>query len=209
MTGLLPQVFAGLVIRRGVAADAKLTQGWSEPLKLDSRRASDWIGRWAYRRIGHGSASQFFSSEFKRQLAKEFLDGRAGLHELARRHSLSRNLIRLWIRKYEAGEFTDELAERGVVGANRPNFANPLCARFPYVRPHAIGGVPIRGVGRCRGPGRGNCNPLIAQPLLTSSRGALGSSFQFPKADNSAFLNNSYHPSQWTRPPSYEIRHSL
>ena len=52
-----------------------------------------------------------FSSEFKRQIAKEFLDGRAGLHELARRHSLSRNLIRLWIRKYEAGEFTDELAE--------------------------------------------------------------------------------------------------
>src|SRR5271169_69575 len=52
-----------------------------------------------------------FSSEFKRQLATEFLDGRAGLHELARRYSLSRNLLRLWIRKYEAGEFTDELAE--------------------------------------------------------------------------------------------------
>jgi transposase-like protein len=50
-------------------------------------------------------------SEFKRQLAKEFLDGWAGLHKLARRHSLLRNLIRLWIRKYEAGEFTDELAE--------------------------------------------------------------------------------------------------
>lgn len=27
------------------------------------------------------------------------------------RCSLSRNLIRLWVRKYEAGEFTDELAE--------------------------------------------------------------------------------------------------
>ena len=52
-----------------------------------------------------------FSSEFKRQIAKEFLDGHAGLHELARRHGLSRNLIRIWIRKYEAGEFTDELAE--------------------------------------------------------------------------------------------------
>ena len=52
-----------------------------------------------------------FSSEFKRQLSREFLEGRAGMHELARRHSLSRNLIRLWIRKYEAGEFTDELAE--------------------------------------------------------------------------------------------------
>ena len=52
-----------------------------------------------------------FSSEFKRQLSREFLEGRAGMHELARRYSLSRNLIRLWIRKYEAGEFTDELAE--------------------------------------------------------------------------------------------------
>jgi hypothetical protein len=30
-------------------------------------------------------------------------------------------------------------------GANRPNFADPLCARFPYVRPHAIGGTPIGG----------------------------------------------------------------
>lgn len=33
------------------------------------------------------------------------------MHELARRYSLSRNLIRFWIRKYEAGKFTDELAE--------------------------------------------------------------------------------------------------
>jgi transposase-like protein len=46
-----------------------------------------------------------FSSEFKRQTAKEFLNDRAGLHELACRHSLSRNLIRFWVRKYEAGEF--------------------------------------------------------------------------------------------------------
>jgi hypothetical protein len=48
--------------------------------------------------------------QFKRQVAREFLDGRAGLHELARRYSLSRNLIRLWIRKDEDGEFNDELA---------------------------------------------------------------------------------------------------
>ncbi len=46
------------------------------------------------------------------KLAKEFLNGRAGLHELARRYSLSCNLIRLWVRKYEAGEFTDEMAEK-------------------------------------------------------------------------------------------------
>jgi transposase-like protein len=63
-------------------------------------------GGWAMAR--HRS----FGSEFKRQLAKEFLDGRPGLHELARRHSHSRNLIRLWIRKYETGEFSDEMARR-------------------------------------------------------------------------------------------------
>ena len=46
-----------------------------------------------------------FSSEFKRRIAQEFLEGRTGMHELARRHNLSRNLIRLWVRKHEAGEF--------------------------------------------------------------------------------------------------------
>jgi hypothetical protein len=33
------------------------------------------------------------------------------MHELARHYSLSRNLIRLCVRKYEAREFTDDLAE--------------------------------------------------------------------------------------------------
>jgi transposase-like protein len=66
--------------------------------------------------FGSRSKLQF---EFKRQLAKEFLDGRAGLHELALRRSLSRNLIRLWIRRYEADEFTDELTEaRHVAGTS-------------------------------------------------------------------------------------------
>jgi transposase len=51
------------------------------------------------------------SLEFKRRIAQEFLEGRAGMHELARRHNLSRNLIRLWIQKFEAGELSDDLAD--------------------------------------------------------------------------------------------------
>ena len=43
-----------------------------------------------------------FSSEFKRLISREFLERPAGMHEQARRYSLSRNLIRLWVRKYEA-----------------------------------------------------------------------------------------------------------
>ncbi len=49
------------------------------------------------------------SVEFKRQVAQDYLAGET-LHSLARRHDLSRNLIRIWIQKFEAGAFDDEAA---------------------------------------------------------------------------------------------------
>ena len=47
------------------------------------------------------------SIEFKRQVAQEYLAGET-LHGLAKRHDLSRNLIRIWVEKYEAGAFDDD-----------------------------------------------------------------------------------------------------
>jgi transposase-like protein len=41
-----------------------------------------------------------FSLEFKRQVALDFLEKRMGVRELARKHSLSRNLLNQWVRKY-------------------------------------------------------------------------------------------------------------
>jgi transposase len=52
-----------------------------------------------------------FSFEFKRQVVLDFLEGRAELRGLARQHSLSRHLIRLWIQKYEAGQLNDEVVD--------------------------------------------------------------------------------------------------
>ena len=49
------------------------------------------------------------SIAFKRQIVQEYLAGET-LHGLARRHDLSRTLIRIWVDKYEAGAF-DEDAE--------------------------------------------------------------------------------------------------
>ena len=49
------------------------------------------------------------SIEFKRQVAQEFIAGET-LHALAKRHDVSRNLIRVWVRKLETGAF-DEDAE--------------------------------------------------------------------------------------------------
>jgi transposase len=47
------------------------------------------------------------SIEFKRQVAQEFLAGET-LHGLAKRHDISRNLIRVWVEKYEAGAFDED-----------------------------------------------------------------------------------------------------
>ena len=44
------------------------------------------------------------SIEFKRQVAQEFIAGET-LHGLAARHGVSRNLIRVWVMKFEAGAF--------------------------------------------------------------------------------------------------------
>jgi transposase len=45
--------------------------------------------------------------EFKRQVAQEFIAGET-LHGLAKRHDISRNLIRIWVQKYEAGAFDED-----------------------------------------------------------------------------------------------------
>ena len=49
-----------------------------------------------------------YSLDFKRQVAESYLSGEGTYHGLARQHDISRNLIRLWVAKYEAGEFDDE-----------------------------------------------------------------------------------------------------
>ena len=48
-----------------------------------------------------------YDREFKRRVAQEYLSGGVTLGALARHHDISRNLIRLWVEKYEAGEFDD------------------------------------------------------------------------------------------------------
>lgn len=51
-----------------------------------------------------------YSIEFKRQVVQEYLSGEVSLHGLAKKHRINRNLIRLWLKKYEAGEFSEEAA---------------------------------------------------------------------------------------------------
>jgi transposase-like protein len=48
-----------------------------------------------------------YTIESERQLVEEHLGG-VSLTELARRHDISRELLRTWVKKYEAGEFAGD-----------------------------------------------------------------------------------------------------
>src|SRR5262245_39631555 len=54
------------------------------------------------------------SIEFKRQVVQEFLGGES-LHALARRHGIGRNLIKIWVAKFEAGGLDSDTAAADVL----------------------------------------------------------------------------------------------
>ena len=70
-----------------------------------------------------------YSLEFKRLVAQQYLSGEFSLAALARQHDMSRSLIRIWVAKYEAGEFDDESVqgdiltryEARILSLNRPS----------------------------------------------------------------------------------------
>lgn len=62
------------------------------------------------------------SVEFKRQVVAEYHAGES-LHALARRHDLSRNLIRIWIEKAEAGALDQDVASAELLTAYEARIA--------------------------------------------------------------------------------------
>ena len=48
------------------------------------------------------------SAAFKRQVAEEFIAGET-LHALSKPHDISRQLIRIWVGKFEAGALDDDV----------------------------------------------------------------------------------------------------
>ncbi len=59
----------------------------------------------------HGS----HSAAFKRQVAEEFLAGEP-LHGLSQRHDISRQLIRIWVGKFEAGALDGDVQTADLLG---------------------------------------------------------------------------------------------
>lgn len=60
--------------------------------------------------------------EFKRQVAQEYLAGET-LHGLAKRHEINRNLVRIWVAKYEAGSFDNDVIAAELVQTQEARIA--------------------------------------------------------------------------------------
>ena len=58
----------------------------------------------------------------QRQVAQEFLAGET-LHGLAKRHDISRNLIRFWVDRYETGAFDDDAQAADLIQAYEARIA--------------------------------------------------------------------------------------
>ncbi len=62
------------------------------------------------------------STDFKRQVVQEYLSGET-LHGLAKRYDVSRNLIRIWIQKHDAGAFDDDAVAADAIDAYEARIA--------------------------------------------------------------------------------------
>src|SRR4051794_16158599 len=63
-----------------------------------------------------------YTIAFKREVALEHLGGET-LHGLSKRHDLSRNLIRIWVEKYQAGALDEEVAAADLLQAYEARIA--------------------------------------------------------------------------------------
>lgn len=88
---------------------------WSGPLGVAGLRWEFDLGR-ACEGSKPMPKCRAHSIEFKRQVAQEYLAGETR-HGLATRHDIRRNLIRVWVAKYEAGAFDDDATAADVIQA--------------------------------------------------------------------------------------------
>jgi transposase-like protein len=104
------------------------------------------------------------SVAFKRLVAEEFLAGET-LHGLAKRHDISRNLIRVWIAKYEAGAFDDDAKAADLLQAYEARIA----ALERLVGKQALELEFLKGAARSAPPPRSGPTSVITGPAASPS----------------------------------------
>ena len=106
-----------------------------------------------------------YSIEFKRQVAQEYLGGET-LHGLARRHDVSRNLIRIWVSKLEAGAFDEDVEAAGLL----QEFEAKISALERLVGRQALETEFLKGALKSAPRPRSATTSVIAGPVGSPSR---------------------------------------
>jgi transposase-like protein len=105
------------------------------------------------------------SVAFKRQVAQEFVAGET-LHSLAKRHDLSRNLIRLWVQKYEVGAFDEDATAADMI----QEYEARIAALERLVGKQALELEFLKGALRSAPRPKGASTSVIAGPAASPSR---------------------------------------
>ncbi len=105
-----------------------------------------------------------YAIEFKRQVAQEYLAGET-LHGLAKRHGISRNLVRIWVAKYEAGSFDSDVVAADIVQAQEAR----ISALERLVGKLALENEFLKGASRDAPRLKSESTSVIAGPVASPS----------------------------------------
>lgn len=109
------------------------------------------------------------SIEFKRQVAQEFIAGES-LHGLAKRHDISRNLIRVWVARFEAGAFDEDARAADLI----QEYEAKIAALERMVGRQALEIEFLKGALKNAARPRGATTSVIAGPVVCPSRKDVG-----------------------------------
>lgn len=109
------------------------------------------------------------SIEFKRQVAQEYLAGET-LHGLSKRHDIQRQLIRVWVRKYEEGALDEDAQAADLI----QEYEARIAALERLVGKQALELEFLKGALRSAPPPRSGTTSAITGPVVSPSRKDVG-----------------------------------
>jgi len=105
------------------------------------------------------------SIEFKRQVVQEYLGGET-LYGLAKRHEISRNLIRVWLAKHEAGTLDSDTAAADMLA----DYEARIAALERLVGKLTLENEFLKEVSRHARQARSASMSVVAGPLVSPSQ---------------------------------------
>src|SRR4051794_3513168 len=109
------------------------------------------------------------SVAFKRQVAQEFIGGET-LHGLSKRHDISRQLIRIWVGKYEAGALDDDVQAADLL----QEYEAKIAALERMVGRQALEIEFLKGALKNAPRPRSETTSVVAGPTVSPSRKDVG-----------------------------------